>query len=65
MAPIWELGWSRPWASITKNIGTASAAVILGRHKEYFVKSNVWCPNTAKYEQKYMCPVEYVEFVQL
>jgi hypothetical protein len=41
------------------------AAVIRGKHKQYFLKKEVWCPNTHKNEWKYMCPIQYVEFVNL
>jgi len=51
------------WIIVSGN--KTHAAVILGKHKPQFQKKNIWCPNTEKHELKYMCPVDYVEFVKL
>jgi hypothetical protein len=51
------------WIIISGN--KTHAAMIKGEHKKHFIKKNVWCPNTEKHEQKYMCPVEYVKWINL
>lgn len=51
------------WIIISGN--RTHAALIKGDCKKHFLKKNVWCPNTAKYEEKYMCPVEHVKWVNL
>jgi hypothetical protein len=51
------------WIIVSGN--KTHAAIISGKSKAYFIKKNVFCPNTEKMELKYMCPTEHVEFVKL
>ncbi len=47
------------------NAKMTHAAVIKGEHKIHFIKEDVYCWPTKKNELKYMCPKEFVDFVQM
>ena len=51
------------WVILNKNM--THAAVIKGKDKKHFIKENVYCWPTKKYELKYMCPKEFVQFVDI
>lgn len=47
------------------NSDMTHAAIIKGKNKNHFIKEDVYCWPTKKYELKYLCPKEFVDFVDM
>jgi hypothetical protein len=51
------------WVFLNKDM--THAIIVKGKEKKNFIKKDVYCWNTKKYELKYLCPKEHVQFVQI